>query len=159
MPLLPRPRRGSALAMARLLRALAAALLLAAVAVADDGWFPADFLCLGLVPAEVLWAVGSALLERDEDSEAGRGCLCLVVLVLVLVLCWYFISAAARMRPLLALGGVVFVYSCLLSLLVKYLVNLIPPPVRSSIFYSLLMLSLGLGSSFCSCSAAANRAS
>lgn len=157
MPLLPRPRRGSALAMARLLRALAAALLLAAVAVADDGWFPADFLCLGLVPAEVLWAVGSALLERDEDSGAGRGCLCLVVLVLVLY--WYFISAAARMRPLLALGGVVFVYSCLLFLLVKYLVNLIPPPVRSSIFYSLLMLSLGLGSSFCSCSAAANRAS
>ncbi|KAG0535127.1 hypothetical protein BDA96_04G339700 [Sorghum bicolor] len=37
MPLLPRPRRGSAPAMARLLRALAALLLLAAAAVADDG--------------------------------------------------------------------------------------------------------------------------
>jgi hypothetical protein len=36
--------------MARLLRALAALLLLAAAAVADDGWFPADLLCFGSVP-------------------------------------------------------------------------------------------------------------
>ena len=49
-------------------------------------------------------------------------------------------------RPLLALGGVVFVYIRFLFLLVKYLINLILPPVRSTIFCSLL----SLGSSFCS---------
>ena len=59
--------------MARLLRALAALLLLAAAAVADDGWFPADFPCFGLVPAEVLLPGGGFRAARESRLLGFRG--------------------------------------------------------------------------------------
>lgn len=83
--------------MDRLLRALAALLVLllaaASVAVADDGWFPADLLCFGSVPAQVCRAAGGSRAAREREGEQA---LARVVLRAVL-LCWYFISAAAGM--------------------------------------------------------------
>jgi hypothetical protein len=97
--------------------------------------------------AEVLRVVGFALLESSRligfsHSGAGRGCLLARAVLRAAIL----LALLLGCRPLLAWGGVVFVYIRLHFLLVKYLINLILPPVRSSIFCSLL----SLGSSFCS---------
>jgi hypothetical protein len=77
--------------MARLLRALAALLVLllaaASVAVADDGWFPADLLCFGSVRFPQRFAgrrVGLALLERERGRAGACSCCaacCTAVLV------------------------------------------------------------------------------
>ena len=53
-----------------------------------DDWFPAGFLWRSSVPAEVLRAVGFALLKRADRQDSGEGHGCLVLLVMCSL--WFF---------------------------------------------------------------------